>query len=266
MRKQSNSVRRLLKILYAIKQSKGNKTGKDTFEEMFPVLSNKTSPVRVYAEIIALASKTAKDLSSLERDTTALVNNVEEVLEAFAGYSIDSSLQNLQQKIKSDSIRGLEVCAVFMDASRPEKILSKSDLEKLRSAVQKLMDEVANSDIDARLKQFMLDKLGNIEQAISMYEFHGIAPIENSLQETVGGVVLKEHYDKQNESFKSDIWDKLKKFLAGALLTIKLINATDTFIENVSDATTWVIESSSDSSVPNPALPESDVDVEEADS
>lgn len=261
MGKQSNSARRLLLILSAIKESDKRKSGQEILSKLFPDLARKTSSVRVYAEIIDLAANVKKDISS-NMETESYMRNAEEVLAAFAAYPVTALIGQLQAAIKDVSIRGLEMFADYLDKHRPEKILSESDLERLRSAVKGLMDEVVNSDIDARLKQFMLDKLDNIEQAIILYEFHGTSPIEDSLQEAVGGIVLKENFDKQDASFKSDVWDKFKKYLGVALLTIKAVNATDTLIENVSDATNWVIEASSDFSVPNPKLSASDVDVE----
>lgn len=264
MSEKSNSARRLLKILSAIKKSNNRKPGVEVLSELFPDLAQKTSSIRVYAEIINLASEVREDISS-HMETESFVKNADEVLVAFAEYQVDAQIRQLQGGIKDVSIRGLEMCADYLDKHRPEKVLSESDLEKLRKAVRGLMDEVVSSDIDARLKQFMLDKLGNIEQAISLYEFHGISPIERSLQEAVGGGALKEHSDKENECFKKEIWGNFKKVIGGALVIMAAINTTDTFIENLGEARCWLSGADSGHFPQSPSLPgnETSKEVEE---
>ena len=236
-----NSARRLHKILIDIKaQNNQNPIGQKYFVQKFPSLSSKYSPIYVYAQIINLINTVDEDISKLNLPSSR--KHINQISAAFSKYSIQSQITQLANSIDDNSLTGIELCMELLDRDFPKEEIPQTKRAQILKQVQDLIAEILESDFDQSLKQFILDKLSNIEQAIYMYELDGTKSLERSLHEAVGAIALHQLQNPNSPDLKNPQWKNIRNTVGGILIGIGMFNAPLDLIENVNEATEYISE------------------------
>lgn len=106
--------------------------------------------------------------------------------DAFSGLNFHQSVDSIKTHLKSDVIARLEFCNHELSRNSSEKTINKEDLEALHQEITGLIDLVQSSDLDNYLKEYIVEKLLLMDDAILSYVFLGSKAIVSVVDDITG--------------------------------------------------------------------------------
>jgi len=85
---------------------------------------------------------------------------------------------------------GLNLCSDILSRHCAETIIDEGELENIGQEVGTLIEEISGARIEEDVKQFMLDHLAAITDALNDYWIAGATPLRKALESSVGAIVL----------------------------------------------------------------------------
>jgi hypothetical protein len=126
--------------------------------------------------------KTEKYLEALDNIQSALLNN--NLLQSLWG--------NVKSQISKETIYLIDACEDFLTLQgKTLREISPAELEELQQQIRTLLDEIINTDIDQETKQFLINELKKIEDAILNYRVRGSSGIVEVSEQSIGRIVVK---------------------------------------------------------------------------
>jgi len=224
MSKQPNNpAGRLFKIIQDLKKIDPHKSATDAWASVLAIeVSDTSSLLKGIGATLQLGKEITEAIKKQEVNQELYISYIDQVLKVFQGMNLGSGITDTTNKIREEHIVGLRFCDELLSRTVAEKIILEDDLKKIRSDILALIDEVLKSDIDEYLKQYLLDKLDLLLQAVGMYNISGVKPIENAINNAIGSVAI-------NGRIKDNIKDsplskKVFNFVVGLYITIQGIN------------------------------------------
>lgn len=107
----------------------------------------------------------------------------------------------------------LEFCAEALQQGWSEVELSKDDLQEISSDLNALVESVAASSIDVRLRKSLLEALEGVRLSISLYRIYGAKGLKKNLQGLFGLVFTERSELKKEAEGNADVIDRLGKLM-----------------------------------------------------
>lgn len=118
------------------------------------------------------------------------------------GQLINTSWGNIKARLSEDTIDLVDACGDLLIAQgKGFREISPTELKELQQQIRDLQDEIINSDIDSETKQFLINELRKIEDAILNYRVRGASGIVQVSEEVTGKTLIKglQLFDKARE-------------------------------------------------------------------
>lgn len=219
----NNPAGRLLKVVSGLKQTENNIIADQAWASVLGIaVSDTGSLLKGIGATLQLGQDTIEAIKRLDVDQDLYIGHVKQILVAFQKCNFGARIYDTMINVKQEDIVGLSFCDERLSRKAPEKTLNENDLKKIHEDIMSLIDEVAKGNIDEYLKQYLLDKLDLLRQAVEMYHISGIKPIENAIHNVLGSTAVN---NKLKDGFKkSSLSQKVFKFVFGLFMIIEGIN------------------------------------------
>ncbi len=131
----------------------------------------------------------------------------------------------------------MEFCAEALKQGWSEVEIPNDDLQEISEDLNKLIEAVASSSVEVRLRKALLEALEGVRLSLSLYRIYGAKGLKKNLQ-GLFGLVFTERAELRNEASKNaDVIDRLGKLMdkidsvsAKALKVHKALTATIQFL------------------------------------
>jgi len=107
----------------------------------------------------------------------------------------------------------LEFCAEALQQGWSEVEIAKDDLQEISNDLSALVESVASSNIDVRLRKALLEALEGVRLSISLYRIYGAKGLKKNLQGLFGLVFTERTVLKKEAEGNSDVIDRLGKLM-----------------------------------------------------
>lgn len=168
----------------------------------FEVDENNREGLKALGKIFELIDSTEERIKKLQNiDTELYLSPLEEIADAFVKIDMSSTFFNLASLgIDKKTLDKLKFCAYTLSREQGEILLSAEQLNELLLEVRELLDKVLESELNADIKQFLIERLRDIEQAIINYKFEGSVGLRKVLEGTIGALILSGNVKEQKEN------------------------------------------------------------------
>ena len=161
------------------------------------------SMVTVWAKILHLPSPNRLDVFRGVLSVAELVNEVEGVVRRHGGHAaqlyiraldqvrnilasgVDIHRSNLNGILKPEVVNDLEHCQAMYIEADLELAVPQDQMESIKSRVEELFQDVANSNFPDDLRNKLLDLLEVIRQQISQFEIRGVTALHECLRQSL---------------------------------------------------------------------------------
>jgi hypothetical protein len=217
-----NPAGRLLRIVNDLKQIEKNIIADAAWASVLGVdVSDTGSLLHGIGATLQLGQDTIEAIKKLNVNHDLYIGHVNQILRAFQKMHLGARIFDTMNNVKQEDIVGLSFCDERLSIEAPEKTLNENDLKKIHEDIMSLIDEVIEGDIDEYLRQYLLDKLDLLRQAVQLYNISGVKPIESAINDIFGSVVLNE---KIKESADKPVTKKFVLIVMGLLTLISHFN------------------------------------------
>lgn len=193
MPKSNNPVGRLYEILRACQKAAKNQNDRlDTIiSQVFTIdVNDSTRLLEIYLEFLNLTKESEKEVHKLPETSHELHLRAIKVIErAFIAHSLHSTWQSFSQSLNPATMTGLEHTADNL-SYLGEQTVPTEDLEKLQKEVSELLELVAKTEMNERLKAFLIEHLERIHQAVLYYRIKGARGLKNALEQIMGATFI----------------------------------------------------------------------------
>jgi len=219
----NNPAGRLLKVVSDLKQIQANIIADEAWADVLGIeVSDTGSLLKGIGATLQLGQDTIEAIKKQNVDQDLYIGHVNQILIAFQKMHLGARIRDTMNNVKQEDIVGLRFCDEQLSRNAPEKTLNENDLKKIHEGIMSLIDEVAKGNIDEYLRQYLLDKLDLLRQAVAMYHISGIKPIENAIHNVLGSTAVD---SKLKDKFRaSSLSQKVFKFVLGLYITIQCVN------------------------------------------
>jgi hypothetical protein len=243
MIKTDNPAGRLHEILEAAKAHTGN--GFLIWAKVFdiPITSDQTSAEAEY-EITSRLIQIRKMIDEIEEGLRSIEGiNLDLFLRPFSrirhairiGGLHASNYETSLRQITEGDMTVLAFCAEELSKWQSEKTIEEAQIKDLTEDIQALYEQVHASELNAEIKNLILDQLEIIRRAIHEYRIRGVKRLNEALTTVVGAYILNkdlidEESDKEEVSKFKDTLSKFTSTVAFASHTTRLLEAATTYL------------------------------------
>lgn len=178
-----------------------------------------------------LAEKVARTML-LPYEAVAMVNEdhpelhdvspswVSRVVSGLISHNVHGSMETLKRHITPEVLVDLRMTAVMLQKGSRRKLLSDSDLEQIRASISGLLAEVLDSNVDERVKAYVVRSLRKILTAVEEYQLTGGTALLENVEQMLGHAGVDAEY--QSFLFDSNLGKRVLDTLgaAGNLMTV----------------------------------------------
>lgn len=161
--------------------------------------------------VMALPSKIEKIVLNTNgiSDTRAYLNWLGPINQAFMNQNLSSTWDTFSKYIDQHTINYLTITTDMLNLQSPETNLKDTELEKLKNDFLGIEKEINEAELDIELKNFMLKRIRDILNAIDEYKLNGIEPLMDSLNITIGQIILNNELavKSSKEDFAKKFWN-----------------------------------------------------------
>jgi hypothetical protein len=193
MPKSNNPVGRLYEILRALQKAATNQNDRldAIISKVFKIEANDSSQLlEIYLELLNLTKDSGKEIRRLPEASHELHLRAIRVIErAFITQSLHSSWASFSKHLGASTMTGLEHTADNL-SYLGEKTVPTEDLENLQREVGELLELVTKTEMNEKLKAFLVEHLEKIHQALLYYRIKGARGLKDALERIMGAVII----------------------------------------------------------------------------
>ncbi|EHK8985818.1 hypothetical protein KCU38_002834 [Vibrio vulnificus] len=206
MKVKSDAAGRLLDILTEAKSKSEKWRSRQVWASVFNIPENDSgSLLLMLAELIRLSDQTKKQLIAIDDiDHQLFLKPFVNVERIFSILNLESSWQPSKQLLDDVTIYGLNVCSDKLSRINQTTSLNDEDLDKIKSMLEQLTDEVLNSDLESPLKEIFIRNLEGLRQSLLLYKINGIDGIEQQIQLNIGTLMFNKENIKSSHTGNND--------------------------------------------------------------
>jgi alkyl hydroperoxide reductase subunit AhpC len=222
MLKSNNPVGRLHEILSAFQKATANQNDRlDTIiSRVFSVdLNDSSRLLEIYLELLNLTKECKTEIRKLPETSHELHLRAIKVIEhAFIANSLHSHWASFGKKLVAATMTGLDHTADNL-SYLGEQNVSTNDLEDLQREVSELLELITKTEMNEKLRVFLVEHLEKIQQAVLYYRIKGARGLKDALERIIGAVYI---YATENPNQKTP--DSVKSKLSTVMgLLVKIV-------------------------------------------
>lgn len=190
----TNPAARLYTVLREAKKQPDNKSIKDVWNSVFIVETDGLIPLLRNLVILSnLVDEVEKEILQLEVNHDVYLKHFPTIREVLSPSNFHESWQVTKRRLAEEVLGSLEFCSERLNALRPEKNLSKEDLEKISKEVKDLFSLVDKAELPEELRCLLLDVVQMLQSALMQYRIRGVSGLRQELFIIMDR--LQRHYD-----------------------------------------------------------------------
>lgn len=142
--------------------------------------------------VIALLSQVRAAIGSVpDIDQDRFLRYLPQIERAFSRLNLNNGWKSFASPIDKTAMYSLHLCDERLSALKPEISLPEDKLERLHQQVRDMFDDISANVSNPRLRSFLLEHLGAMDQALRKYRISGTPPLERAVEAAVGGYVIR---------------------------------------------------------------------------
>jgi hypothetical protein len=157
--------------------------------------NEKTNLLNRLGKVMLLPSQTQV---LIERHYPLLIETypqwVEPIHLAFSSQTLNGPWLSFKQHINPNCISHIAMLSELLNAKLPIKILNDTDLNKISQNFTDLMQDIDNSNLSDRLKNYLYAELKELRESIRDYKITGQIPIMKQAESLVGHSIIDVEY------------------------------------------------------------------------
>jgi hypothetical protein len=119
----------------------------------------------------------------------------------------------ITQHLTPEVMARLEFCAEALQQAWSEAEMTKDDFQEISNDLNALVESVAASSVDIRLRKALLEALESVRLSISLYRIYGAKGLKKNLQGLFGLVITERSELKKESESNTDVIDRLGKLM-----------------------------------------------------
>lgn len=209
---ESNPASRLHTLLTALLQGDPKERVLDAWARVLDV--SERHDIEVSRRLVLL-NDLLDDAEQSIRLNPALNHNIylscfPQVRTVFSPMHIQSSREGvIVPHLTPEVMARLEFCGEALQQGWSEVEIASDDLQAISNDLNELVESVAKSTIDGRLRKALLEALEGVRLSISMYRIYGAKALKKNLQGLLGLVFTERTELKKEAASNSDVIDRL---------------------------------------------------------
>ncbi len=195
-RYSDNPAGRLLSLLTQVRSAEGRSQAAQVWADAIglelPADEDQLNESGLFLRRSASTIRKRLDAGMVSAPSGALDNfdEIERTLENFERVDVINIALFLLPLSKA-GFESLSQCADVLHAYDPEPVIPDDNVSQLLIRVRETIDEVQDSDMDPRLKEWLLERLADVEKALRLYKVSGFPAVERAFLDLVGGLHLR---------------------------------------------------------------------------
>ena len=170
-------------------------------------------------------------------DYLSIINEIDLIFQECNPFTTNVNFPTLKSRIHKSSITTLSLCSNLITSnSQGFYELSPDELEDFQRDISELISEIYESQIDDEVKEFLINKLKELEQLIIDYRREGKIKIRKVSSQVIGDTML---FIQRKNLFSSSLNEKLFKVIDIA----SKLNGAVTFLEKTANFLPSIVES-----------------------
>ena len=217
----NNPAQRLHDLLKEVRSKVApNKQTGAVWEDVLDTSRKKETPLflKRLAKVLELPAEVIGQLEAREDLNQALFQkwrpNVENAL-IVVGLTVDST--QLTGHLDDVTMLSLQHCAEELQRYTAEADIDTEQLESLMASTRSLMESTENADIDVSVKVFILEKLQQVDTALSEYGIAGPTPLRTAAESCIGSCYTNAEIlakvDEKEKPFMKKFFSAVKDIL-----------------------------------------------------
>lgn len=164
-------------------------------------------------KVLTLPEKAINLLQEFYPNTPSLWTNWEDdISKAFLHQNLTGELGTFKQHINSHTLNYLSLAGDMIENHFKIELIEVDKLNDLRNKFNELINELLSSNLDVKLKKYIISHLKDIVEAIDDYNIMGALPILNSVESSIGHAFLNQNY--KDFLSKNDMGKKMLELLS----------------------------------------------------
>lgn len=219
----NNPAQRLLNLLEQGKQINANKTCKEVWCSILNVEPGDTHLLLGrLGKTMALADEIVVELEQLENvNIKRYLAWIPSLETAFSRSPLDQHWNNFITHVDVHVINYLSMTSDLLSARCPQAVLPREQMQEIKDEATILLELIANSDIEASLKKYLLHQINKICLSIDEYAITGATDVINIVEATFGKAIL--HKEIAEERHHSDVGKRFWKFMGQTALAFSVV-------------------------------------------
>lgn len=140
--------------------------------------------------------------------------------------NFDLQWEHVLRPFDSKTLSQLAICDDLLKENRPEPSLSEQQLKDIKTEVQEFFKEVEESEIDSDLKDYILDQLKTISDAIIEYKISGCEPLKKTIEKVFGSILFNSEKIERLKAKYQNYWTGLCVIAGKVYIVISTIDKT----------------------------------------
>jgi hypothetical protein len=199
----NNPAGRLLRIVERMQQhSKHGKIARDAWPAVLEISgSDMPRLFRSLADVVGLTHSVRRAAQSLQGiDAQHLTAWIPKFLEPWNRFNIAANFDHFTQPIDETMIAMLHICDDMMGRQHPEPIVLEEQLRAIQQDVAGVAKQIADSELDPQMKDYLLYYLEIIEAAVQDYRLKGFSALRAGFEHCVGAFAVNSERREEMES------------------------------------------------------------------
>ena len=176
----------------------------DTPRENLPLLLKRIS------SFCALPDEIEREIKEIEEANTPLYLDWRSKANvAFTNLNfVNNWNTTFKARFDDKAVYGIKFCDDLLSRQRPERTVATEDIDNLSNKVEELLNLIEEENIDQTTKNYIKERLIDIQQALGDIPILGTKVIEKEFQAVVGSLTINNTYNLQSEGseFKTKFW------------------------------------------------------------
>jgi Na+/phosphate symporter len=199
---KNNPAGRLCDLLNAAKKHTPTTNIRTVWASVFGIDEKDTATLlKSVADLIDLVNETKASLSRLtDVDTALYLQPFANIERGLAVMNFDNHWNDIGQHITETVLAQLAFGADKLARVSGFTEIDQSELDELREAVEKLLNDVLAAELPENLTQLLVRNLEAIRQALLGYRLRGVQGLEQEIERSVGSMVLHQDQIKKTKA------------------------------------------------------------------
>ena len=164
--------------------------------------------IRAMLDLSDLARKSRQLIDSFAPNSELFLEKYEVVELSVLPNEMDTPFVETFKFVTEDIITRLKFSCDMISKVYDEGEVKSQDISNITSSVNDLYDEVKESNLDAQVKNFLLESIEGIRRAITHYDIYGAKGLRDAFQSALGGIVANKDALKEAGTNNKNILDK----------------------------------------------------------